>query len=1098
VFPVVLLATLPWGAAAQPMPYIFVPANRQLTVVDPVTQSVAGTAVDLTSFDYAAAPSPDGRRVYTVDGGSHLRIWDVATRTLLRTVILSGQALDAVVSPDNSTVWIGDWSNSRIALFDIATNTFLAPLDIGMRPEGLTLTPDGQRIVVVGRNPDRLKIIDITSRTEVGSVALPHIGVQVVVHPNGHTAYVTLYYGHQVAVVDLDNLTVPTVVNFTEAPSALALNPTATELWVTERRGCCLTNGKIQIVSTATNTVIATINGTGFPTGVTFSPDGAQAYATRLIGEQAVSVIDTATRTILNNLPTGQYPGLLAAGPPIIRGDCCGGGITTIASDADLLALGVLAHLPMFDGTLRLTGNWDTHRTISLLSDGAARTDGIIDTNSARATVSGRVIGEGTLVKRGNGRLILNSDATHTGGTRVESGRLEVNATHTGTVTLTAPAAGLMGHGTIGAIQASAGQVFLDGPLTANLVTLGSGVRLDFAFMTTTPVNQAMLNVTGTANVDDAVLAFSGMSDALPAKGTSRTLVTNATGKFRNTPEGWTTSAPSGLLFRLTYGGGNGSDIVLMSEGAPTLAAIGDRTIAQDATLGPIALGVTDDFTAPGVLTITATSSNQALVPDANIQIGNTSGARTLTVTPLFAATGQTTITVTVTDEAGLQAQQTFVLTVKATHSYYLAEGATGGFFSTDILLANPNATPASIDITFSKDDGTAVVRQMTLPATSRTTVRANEIAGLAAAAFSTTVVSTSGVPLVVERTMWWDSSGYGASTEKAGTEGATTWYFAEGSQGYFHTYFLLFNPNITPTVAHVTYLMEGGEAIMRDYPVPASTRVTVDAAELPELMHRSFGARIVFDQPALAERAMYFGETPLYTGGAAAAGVTAPATNWYLAEGATGSFFDTFVLIANPNDAPANLTLTYLPDSGQPIEKTRRLEAHQRLTLNLADQDAALVNASVSTRVSSDQPVVVERSQYWPHGNWYESHANAGQTATGLTWGLAEGRVGGASDARTFILIANPGANAAVITATFLRTDGTSTIKNFTVQPTSRFTIAIDGDANGHAPELTNESFATIVTSTEPVIVERSLYTSTNGVIWTAGTNSTGTRLEP
>jgi hypothetical protein len=63
-----------------------------------------------------------------------------------------------------------------------------------------------------------------------------------------------------------------------------------------------------------------------------------------------VSVIDTATRTILQNLPTGQYPGLLAAGPPMIRGYCCGG-ITTIASDADLLALGVLAHLPLFDGT---------------------------------------------------------------------------------------------------------------------------------------------------------------------------------------------------------------------------------------------------------------------------------------------------------------------------------------------------------------------------------------------------------------------------------------------------------------------------------------------------------------------------------------------------------------------------------------------------------------------------------------------------------------------------------------------------------------------------------------------------------------------------
>jgi len=598
--------------------------------------------------------------------------------------------------------------------------------------------------------------------------------------------------------------------------------------------------------------------------------------------------------------------------------------------------------------------------------------------------------------------------------------------------------------------------------------------------------------------VQNAGLAITFNFGTHPPPGTAVTLVTNVVGQFKNVSEGWTIITPDSRPLRLTYHGGSGSDVVLMADGPPTLAPIGDRTIAKDQTLGPIALGVADLFTAPDALTITASSSNQALVPNGSIVIGNVGGTRTLTATPLFGQTGQTTITVTVTDEANLQTQQSFVLNVIPTKSYYLAEGATGGFFSTEILLANPNNAPAPVLMSFSKDDGTVVTRQMTLPATSRTTVRVNEVAGVEAAAFSTTVVSTSGVPLVVERTMWWDGSGYGASTEKAGTEGSATWYFADGSQGYFHTYFLLFNPNVMPTVAHVTYLMEGGEAIQRDYPVPAGTRVTVDANEVPELRDRSFGARVEFGLPALAERAMYFGDTPLYAGGAAAAGVTAPATTWYLAEGATGSFFDTFVLIANPNDEAADLTLTYLLDAGQPIVKTHTLAGHQRLTINIATEDAALQNAAVSTRVESNRPVVVDRSQYWPHGNWYESHASAGQTTAALTWGLAEGRVGGPSDAKTFILIANPGTNAASITATFLRTDGTTLIKTFVVQPSSRFNLAISGDGGGQAPELTNESFGTIIASTEPVIVERSLYTSSNGVIWTAGTNSTGTRIEP
>ena len=64
----------------------------------------------------------------------------------------------------------------------------------------------------------------------------------------------------------------------------------------------------------------------------------------------------------------------------------------------------------------------------------------------------------------------------------------------------------------------------------------------------------------------------------------------------------------------------------------------------------------------------------------------------------------------------------------------------------------------------------------------------------------------------------------------------------------------------------------------------------------------------------------MYFGASPFWSGGHASAGATAPSTHWLLAEGATGSYFTTFVLVANPNDDPADLTFTYLPATGSPV----------------------------------------------------------------------------------------------------------------------------------------------------------------------------------
>ena len=50
----------------------------------------------------------------------------------------------------------------------------------------------------------------------------------------------------------------------------------------------------------------------------------------------------------------------------------------------------------------------------------------------------------------------------------------------------------------------------------------------------------------------------------------------------------------------------------------------------------------------------------------------------------------------------------------------------------------------------------------------------------------------------------------------------------------------------------------------------------------------------------------MYFGADPLWKGGHESAGVTAPSTTWFLAEGATGPFFETFILLANPQPTAA------------------------------------------------------------------------------------------------------------------------------------------------------------------------------------------------
>jgi autotransporter-associated beta strand protein len=429
-------------------------------------------------------------------------------------------------------------------------------------------------------------------------------------------------------------------------------------------------------------------------------------------------------------------------------------------------------------------------------------------------------------------------------------------------------------------------------------------------------------------------------------------------------------------------------------------------------------------------------------------------------------------------------------------NTYYLSEGATGSFFDTDILIANPNGDEVPISIDFLKEDGTTIAQTSTLAAASRITIRADDVNGLEATAFSTVVKSLSGLPIVVERTMRWDASGYGAHTDKATGGAAYNWYFAEGSQGFFWTYLLLTNPTANPNEAKVTFLRENMPPLERMYQLAPTSRETIDIGTDPELINTSFGIEVTFDNPGTAERAMYFGESPLWKGGHESAGETVTSSNWFLAEGATGTFFETFILIANTDDDDVEATLTFLPASGVPVVKKKMVPARGRITVNVELEDPALADGAVATQVTSFRStLIVERAQYWPFtpDQWYESHGSFGVTAPGTHWGLAEGRVGGPESYQTFLLLANPGMTEAEATVLFLRENGAPFIaKKITVPAQTRVNLSVGGDV----PELSNERFGASITSDQPIVVERAMFWDANGQFWAAGTNATATRL--
>jgi len=114
--------------------------------------------------------------------------------------------------------------------------------------------------------------------------------------------------------------------------------------------------------------------------------------------------------------------------------------------------------------------------------------------------------------------------------------------------------------------------------------------------------------------------------------------------------------------------------------------------------------------------------------------------------------------------------------------------------------------------------------------------------------------------------------------------------------------------------------------------------------------------------------------------------------------------------------------------------------------------------------------------------------------TEAGTDWGLAEGRVGEQYNFHTYILLANPQSTAAQVTVTFLRENGTPLVKAYSVPPTSRFNI----DVNAVSPDLQNQNVGAEVhvENGVPIVVERSMYWDSGGVLFKGGTNATAVRL--
>ncbi len=170
----------------------------------------------------------------------------------------------------------------------------------------------------------------------------------------------------------------------------------------------------------------------------------------------------------------------------------------------------------------------------------------------------------------------------------------------------------------------------------------------------------------------------------------------------------------------------------------PTIGSIANQTVAMNTPTSVIAVTIGDAETAVASLTMSGSSSNTTLVPNANITFGGSGANRTVTVTPAQSQTGTATITVGVSD-GSTTTNTTFTLTVTGTNTAPTI---------TSIAVQSTNQNTATSAIAFTVGDADTGAASLTLSGSSANTTlvpNANIVFGGSGANRTVTITPASG-----------------------------------------------------------------------------------------------------------------------------------------------------------------------------------------------------------------------------------------------------------------------------------------------------------------------------------------------------------------
>jgi YVTN family beta-propeller protein len=291
----------------------------------------AGRQIELSGFPMAVTPVPGSRFVVVSDGAVHdeqLSVIDVAAGTIVDSRLFREDApepeslfLGLAIRSDGRRLYASGGGADVVYVYDLdpATGALTDAPPIEVRAVGgigyvsaIRLLPDDRTLLINLLFAGELVVLDTMTSTELGRIGFEEASYpyDLVVTPDGRTAYVSLWNGAAVVPVDVGARTAGAPIVVGKNPEGMVLSRDATRLVVTNSD-----SDSFSVIDLTTSTVEETVflRGETAPRGSSPAA-GAFDAAGRLYvasaGENAIDVFEegAAGWARVGRLPTMWYP----------------------------------------------------------------------------------------------------------------------------------------------------------------------------------------------------------------------------------------------------------------------------------------------------------------------------------------------------------------------------------------------------------------------------------------------------------------------------------------------------------------------------------------------------------------------------------------------------------------------------------------------------------------------------------------------------------------------------------------------------------------------------------------------------------------------